>query len=61
MLNIYILSINNKDTMKTLECTKCYGTGIIKEKDGTVHTCFDCLINGRFEQHGEPKDTDIRW
>lgn len=39
---------------------KCLGENIIKEKDGTVHTCFDCLMNGRFEQHGKVKDTGIR-
>ena len=41
-------------------CPKCLDKGIIKEKDGTVHTCFDCLINGRFEQHGKVRDTRIR-
>jgi len=43
------------------ECPKCHGTGIVKEKDGTIHTCFDCLQNSdQFEQHGKPKDSGIR-
>ena len=42
------------------KCPKCHGTGIVKEKDGTVHTCFDCLNSGRLEQHGKPKDTGIK-
>ena len=41
-------------------CQKCLGKGIIKEKDGTVHTCFDCLADGKFEQHGKIKDYGIR-
>ncbi|MEM4325918.1 MAG: hypothetical protein QXU40_01295 [Candidatus Pacearchaeota archaeon] len=32
-------------------CPKCKGTGVVKEKDGTVHTCFDCLIKGKLDQH----------
>jgi Ribonuclease G/E len=34
-------------------CEKCKGTGIIKEKDGTVHICFDCLNSGRLDQHNK--------
>ena len=41
-------------------CEKCNNTGMIKEKNGTVHTCFDCLESGRMEQHGKPKDSGIR-
>jgi len=33
------------------ECLKCHGTGVVKEKDGSVHTCWDCLQNGRFDVH----------
>jgi len=33
---------------------------MIREKDGTVHTCFDCLNADRFEQHGKPKDSRIK-
>jgi len=46
---------------KRNSCPKCKGEGIIKERDGTVHICFDCLKNGVFEQHGEPEDSKIRW
>lgn len=43
-------------------CEKCHGTGIVKDKNGTVHTCFDCLNNndGMFDQHGKPRDSGIR-
>lgn len=47
--------------VKISECPKCQGAGIIKDKDGTIHTCFDCLKNDRFEQHGNPEDSEIRW
>lgn len=43
MLNIFM----NK------ECPKCHGTGIVKEKNGTVHTCWDCLANGTLDAHSE--------
>ncbi|MBR9705121.1 hypothetical protein GOV12_06940 [Candidatus Pacearchaeota archaeon] len=45
------------------KCEKCNDTGIVKDKDGSVHTCFDCLNNNKemFEQHGNPKDSGIRW
>jgi len=33
------------------KCEKCNNTGIVKEKDGTVHICFDCLMSGRLDQH----------
>ncbi len=44
-------------------CPKCKGTHIVKDKDGTIHTCFDCLNNDseEFDQHGKPRDTGIRW
>jgi len=32
-------------------CPKCKNTGQIKEKDGTIHICFDCLASGRLDQH----------
>ena len=50
------------ETQKKFSCTKCNGTMIVKEKDGTIHTCFDCLQNNsdQFEQHGKPKDSGIK-
>lgn len=35
------------------ECTKCKGSGIVKEKNGTVHICYDCLIAGKLDKHTE--------
>ncbi len=34
-------------------CQKCKGTGIVKEKDGTIHVCFDCLQKGSLDQHSK--------
>lgn len=43
-------------------CPKCNNTGIVKEKDGSVHCCFDCLAAGRMDEHDKnPKDSGIRW
>jgi len=33
------------------KCPKCNGTGVVKEKDGTVHVCWDCLNAGRLDVH----------
>lgn len=47
--------------MANMDCPKCHGTGFVKEKDGSVHTCFDCLMNGDMDQHSENlKDSNIR-
>jgi DnaJ-class molecular chaperone len=47
--------------MGDINCPKCKGTGFVKEKDGSVHTCFDCLLNGSMDQHDEHvKDSGIR-
>jgi len=32
-------------------CNKCKGVGIVKEENGSIHTCFDCLMNGDLDQH----------
>ena len=34
-------------------CPKCKGTGTIKEKDGTIHVCWDCLNEGRLDVHSK--------
>ena len=40
-------------------CPKCKGTGRIREKDGTVHVCYDCLAKGRMDQHEKnPKSAE---
>ena len=33
------------------DCDKCKGARRIKERDGTIHICFDCLQSGRLDQH----------
>jgi DnaJ-class molecular chaperone len=33
------------------ECPKCHGTGVIKDENGTIHTCWDCLQKGDFDVH----------
>ena len=35
------------------KCPKCKGTGMVKEKDGTVHVCWDCLKAGRLDVHSK--------
>jgi len=43
------------------DCQKCHGTGIVKEKDGSVHTCWECLQGGKLEVHSENlPDSKIR-
>jgi len=32
-------------------CPKCHGTGVVKEKDGSIHTCWDCLQDGSLDVH----------
>ncbi|UCD20602.1 MAG: hypothetical protein JSW08_02380 [archaeon] len=40
-------------------CPKCKGKGLVKEKDGTVHVCYDCLTRGSLDQHSQKvKDTN---
>jgi hypothetical protein len=47
--------------MEEPECKKCNDTGMVKEKDGSVHTCFDCLLAGRLEQHSKKlPDSNIK-
>jgi len=43
-------------------CPKCNNTGKVKEKDGSVHVCYDCLMNGNLDQHDKVvKDSGIKW
>ncbi|MEK6945242.1 MAG: hypothetical protein AABW63_00425 [Nanoarchaeota archaeon] len=37
--------------MTDKNCPKCKGTGRVKNKDGSIQTCFDCLLNGEMDQH----------
>lgn len=34
-------------------CKKCKGTGRVRDKDGSIHTCFDCLAKGKMDQHAK--------
>ena len=43
------------------KCEKCGGTGIVREKDGSVHTCWKCLSTGRLDNHSKiVKDSGIK-
>lgn len=41
------------NTEKKDDCPKCHGERNIKEKDGTIHICFQCLASGKLDQHGD--------
>lgn len=34
-------------------CPECNNKGIVKEEDGTVHTCWKCLAEGRLDCHSK--------
>lgn len=36
---------------KKVVCEKCKDTGMVHEKDGSCHTCWDCMAAGRLDQH----------
>ncbi len=46
------------------DCPKCKGEGNVREKDGSIHICFDCLLCGSMDQHDtkikDAKDFGIR-
>jgi len=43
------------------ECEDCHGTGMVKGKDGTIHTCWKCLQEGKLEQHSKDvKDSGVK-
>jgi len=35
------------------KCPKCNGVGIVKEKDGSIHVCWQCLQEGRLDVHSK--------
>jgi len=42
-------------------CPKCHDRGYVKEADGSVHTCWECLASGRLDVHSKDvKDSGIR-
>ena len=47
--------------MANLNCPKCKGRGSYKREDGSIQTCFDCLLSGDMDQHDEHlKDSDVK-
>jgi hypothetical protein len=34
-------------------CKKCGGSGMVKERNGSVHVCYDCLAAGRLDVHSK--------
>ena len=46
---------------KKEQCEKCHGTGIVKEADGSCHTCWDCLNSGRLNQHSNKLPENTRF
>ncbi len=48
--------------MTNMDCPKCKGTGRVRDEDGTVHTCWDCLRNDNLDQHSEDlRETKIKF
>jgi len=47
--------------MTNKNCPKCHGTGMVKEADGSVHTCWECYGKGAMDQHSkEIKESKIK-
>ncbi len=47
--------------MANKSCPKCHGEGMVKEADGSAHTCWDCLMSGEMDQHSKDvKDSKIK-
>ena len=47
---------------KSDECPDCHDTGIVREKNGNVHTCWKCLESGKLDAHSKnlPDNKDIK-
>jgi len=42
-------------------CQDCKNTGIVRDDDGSVHTCWKCLQEGRLDAHSKDlPDSDIK-
>jgi len=42
-------------------CEKCKGTKRIKQPDGAIGPCWDCLFSGEMDQHSKNvKDSGIK-
>jgi DnaJ-class molecular chaperone len=50
--------------MADKNCPKCHGKGFVDkdpDKNGSSHTCWDCLNKGKMDQHStDLKDSDIK-
>lgn len=47
--------------MANKSCPDCHGTGMVREKNGTVHTCWKCLQDGSLDCHSKDvKDSGIK-
>lgn len=57
--HIYIFTFR-EFFMENEVCPECHDTGIVKEKDGSVHTCFKCLVAGRLNQHSDKIEENKR-
>ena len=45
-----------------VESEKAAGKKIVKDKDGTSHTCWDCLAAGRLDNHSRNiPDSNIKF
>ncbi len=42
------------------KCPECQGTGRVRDKDGSYHCCFKCLVEGKLNQHSRTKDSRIK-
>jgi hypothetical protein len=44
------------------ECPDCKDKGIVKEPNGSVHTCWKCLESGRLDVHSKnlPKNDEVK-
>ncbi|MFA5993003.1 MAG: hypothetical protein WC796_04825 [Candidatus Pacearchaeota archaeon] len=40
-------------TTKVYRCEDCNDTGMVKDKDGTCHTCWKCLSSGKLDNHSK--------
>ena len=51
----------NQKSYDNSRCLKCNDTGVVKEKDGSIHVCYDCLMAGRLDVHTKNlKDSGIK-
>ena len=42
-------------------CEDCKGMGRVRDKDGTWHTCWKCLQDGKLDNHSKSlPDNNIR-